>query len=295
MMLPPGHGDSCLEVGQRFVISIYGTERVFTAEGENVHIRTYTGGSFQIWECVQNNKNHFGFTNVGAGKYLGRNFKHNAACFQTRLGVWERITFTRLSVGGYRLFLNVDGDLVAAQLESNSDGTYMKGVSSSNTIIGLHQLEDSVFRRFEWVISGRLARSSAPHYESHDENQNMDTVAVDFLTRHGITNVINVNSSPLSWTEFSSLLSNGITYTHISIDDFHAPTLSDFDSLNSSFTDSGTTLVCGGFGHGRTGTVISALQLYSGRRLCRSDFKANYVQTEEQFDALDKLKDKLEG
>jgi protein-tyrosine phosphatase len=171
----------------------------------------------------------------------------------------------------------------------------MKGVSSSNTIIGLHRLEGLVFKRFEWVIPGRLARSSAPHYESHDEDQNMDTVAVDFLTRHGITNVINLNSCPLSWTEFSALLSNGITYTHISIEDFHAPTLSDFDSLNSSFTDSGTTLVCGGFGHGRIGTVISALQLYSGRRLCRSDFKANYVQTEEQFDALDKLKDKLEG
>ncbi|KAF8542025.1 hypothetical protein BDD12DRAFT_790065 [Trichophaea hybrida] len=292
-MLPPGHGDSSLEIGERFVISIYGSEKVLTAESICLSIRLYTGDPTQIWKCMQCNDNHVGFLNVGTRKYLGRN-SDNGTCFSEGLGSWERLTFTNLGTGGYRLFFNVEGSLRAARLGPDSDGTYLKCVKNSNTIIGLHRIENPVFSRFKWVIPGRLARSSTPHYEFNDEDQNMNTEAVEFLSRHGITNVINLNTCPLSWTELAALYSKGITYTHIAIQDFQAPTLEEFDTINSNFTAAGTTLVCGGFGHGRVGTAISALQLYSGRRLRRTDFKENYVQTEAQFNELDQLKHKLE-
>ncbi|KAF8244376.1 hypothetical protein K440DRAFT_646967 [Wilcoxina mikolae CBS 423.85] len=244
-MYAPGNGNSCLEVGQRFVISIYGTQNVLTAEGDEPHAG-----------------NHFGFVNIGTGKCLGRKSGGIISCVVEHLQGWESLIFTRLCAGGYRLFSSLEGD--------------------------------PVFRCFKWVIPGRLARSSSPHYESHDEDQNMDIVAVQFLARQGITNIINLNTSPMSWKELTLLFSKGITYTHVAIQDFRSPTLTDFDTINSSSSTAGCTLLCGGFGHGRVGTAISALQLYTGRRLRRTDFKANYVQTEAQFDALDRLKDKLE-
>jgi len=293
-MRPPGHGDSCLEADQRFTISIYGTENVFTAEGDNLRIRPYTGDPTQIWKCVKDADNHFGFINIGTGKYLGRWSGGDMMCTALHLKALEYLTFTRLSSGGYTLFVSVDESLLAVQLEPDSNGTSLKAVKDSNTIIGLHQLEEPVFRRFEWVIPGRLARSSAPHYVSHDEDQNMNSAAISFLVSHGITNVISLNSYPLSLMELGLLLTNRISYTHVCVQDYHAPTLTDFDTISRSFTSSGTTLVCCGFGHGRTGTAISALQLFTGHRLRHTDFKVNYVQTELQFDALDTLKDSLE-
>jgi protein-tyrosine phosphatase len=243
---------------------------------------------------VQDTDKHFGFANVGTEKYLGWLSGGTISCGRPHLKGWERITFIHLGAGGYKMLFCIDDSHMTIQLQPDRDGTYVKAVKDNHTILGLHRLEDPVFRRFKWVIPGRLARSSTPHFDSNDEDQNMNTEAVEFLSRHGITNVINLNTCPLSWTELAALYSKGITYTHIAIQDFQAPTLEEFDTINSNFTAALTTLVCGGFGHGRVGTAISALQLYTGRRLRRTDFKGNYVQTEVQFNELDQLKHKLE-
>jgi hypothetical protein len=206
----------------------------------------------------------------------------------------EYLTFIKLSSGGYKLSISVDARLLQVQLKPDSDAMQLVRVGASSLTIGLHQLDEPVFSRFEWVIHDRFARSSAPHYVTSDEDQTMDMEAVNFLVRYSITNIISLNTQPLSKRELLLLSCHEITYTHIAVADYHSPTPDEFDAINSSFKNSDTTLVYSGYGHGRTGTAVSALQLYSGRRLCHADFKANFVATEAQFDALKDLKEKLE-
>jgi hypothetical protein len=155
-------------------------------------------------------------------------------------------------------------------------------------------MEDDVFRRFRWVIPGRLARSSAPYYNGRDEDQNMDQVAVDFLISRGINNIISLNSRPLSKAELDLLKIHGITYTHEAVEDFGTPTLAQLQTVNSNFASDRTTLVYCGYGQGRTGTAITALQLYTGRPLVENDFRAIGVETPGQIQALNELKDSLE-
>jgi protein tyrosine phosphatase len=167
-------------------------------------------------------------------------------------------------------------------------------VGESTGMIGLHQHETAVFRRFRWVIPGRLARSSAPHYNGHDEDQNMDQEAVDFLVGQEITNVISFNGYPLSREEIDRLKSRGISYHHIALPDYTAPTLAQLETLRSCYTAGGPTLIYCGFGQGRTGTAISALQLYDGRSMVETDYKDNGVETPDQIKVLNDLKNKLE-
>ena len=153
------------------------------------------------------------------------------------------------------------------------------------------QVDESVWKRFKWVIPGQLARSSSPNYMSTDADQRMTPEAVSFLHANGITNIISLNKYPLSKKE-QDLLSPLITYTHIPVPDFTAPTLDQLQLANSRFI--GTTLVYCGYGHGRTGTIISALQLYSGHALTLNDYRANHVETNTQMDVLNQLKWSLE-
>jgi len=51
---------------------------------------------------------------------------------------------------------------------------------------GLHKLKNKVFRRFEWVIPGRLARSSAPYYDGEDSDEAINETSVEFLNNHKI-------------------------------------------------------------------------------------------------------------
>jgi hypothetical protein len=170
----------------------------------------------------------------------------------------------------------------------------MMAMAQKADMLDLYSQKTAVFRSFRWVITGRLARSSAPHYSGRDEDQNMDQEAVDFLVSEGITNIISFNAHPLSQEEMDRLNAQRITYHHICLPDFAAPTLNQLEMLQSYYTAGGPTLIYCGFGQGRTGTAISALQLYDGRRLVDIDYKANGVETSEQIKALDDLKDMLE-
>jgi len=283
-----------------YIISIYGTEKAFTVDGDWLRVNKYTGANTQLWKCVKDDHNRFSFINVATGKYLGRDVYQNLRCSASSQGTWECITLRARPGGGYCLSADIDGRICPTLLASDSKGEYMRVVAESDTIIGLHQTEPEIFRRFLWVVNGPgerpLARSSAPNYNDdigEDNTQSMDDAAVQFLVARGITNVISMNRVPLSDKEKKRLSDHGISYTHLPVPDFQPPSLSQLLDAQNSYTSHSSTLVYCGYGHGRTGTVISALQLYRGQDRTRGDYKANEVETEDQMKVLDKLREDL--
>ncbi|KAI2631089.1 hypothetical protein GGS21DRAFT_163170 [Xylaria nigripes] len=289
-----GHGDDCLQVDQEFVISLYGTDLVFTAEGEDLRVRNYRNGREQVWKCVRDEKNRYAFVNQATGRFLGRDKWINLGVSAPRHDDWECLTFTKLSTGGYELTVPV-GDRELAQLrpvkcESDHGGPFMKVVGESTQVIGLHQYTPSPFQNFRWVIPGRLARSAAPHYRSDDLDQNMDGEAIECLVRQRITNVISLNTGCLPQEAVEQLRHRGISYDHIPVPDFHAPTLDQLHLLHDIYRGQHTTLIFCGFGHGRTGTAVSALQLFTHHSLSDADFRLNYVETPDQIRVLRNLR-----
>ncbi|KAB8226793.1 protein-tyrosine phosphatase family protein [Aspergillus alliaceus] len=151
------------------------------------------------------------------------------------------------------------------------------------------------FDRFEWVKDNRLARSNAPYYQSKDSDQRIDNKAVNFLKQKGIQTIISLNSRSLSSAEKKLLEQNKITYHHVPVEDYQAPTLDDLAAIWAYYQNGGCTVVWCGYGWGRTGTAISAIQLYSGESLNHDDYKANHVETDPQIKVLDELKQKIKN
>lgn len=292
-MYPPGTGNDRLAIGNIYVISIYGTSKVFAADGNDLRVKEYTADNNQLWKCIDDARNRFAFTNVGTGKYLGRDIHQHLACYATLQGDWECITLTALPEGGYRLSADINGRIFPTLLTSDSGGDYMRVVAESNTIVGLHQHGSQIFKRFEWVVNERLARSSSPNYDGYDKSQHMDDAAVQFLLLHKISNVISMNQYRLSPAEERRLTDKGISYKHLGVQDYRAPTLYDLEQAQHSFTSHSITLVHCGYGHGRTGTVITALQMYWGQDRTHGDYRANHVETPEQMAVLDQLRKNL--
>lgn len=156
-------------------------------------------------------------------------------------------------------------------------------------------------RRFEWVTDhlqngDRLARSSAPNYDKHDSDHRLTPEAIEFLKKQGITHVISLNHEAHAEHIKTALANGGIAYTPLPVPDFGPPTLQDFKKGWEAFVKHRTgTLVWCGYGHGRTGTMISALQTYaekekpSPQALTRDDYSKNHVETEPQKQVLQEL------
>ncbi|RPA94553.1 hypothetical protein L873DRAFT_1746802 [Choiromyces venosus 120613-1] len=294
-MFAPGRGNDNLNVGQKYVISLYGTNEVFTAEGGYIRLRGYTKDSKnQIWICTQNQNNQIGMRNEASRLFLGQQqrslFFYSAVVQKS----WENLYFTRLSLGGYKLVINCGNDrLQAVQREDASKPDLQIGWPGDQ--VGLHQLGESVVRRFEWVVPKRLARSSAPYYDSEDSDQSMNETSIDFLMGHGINRIISLNEIPLSSREKQKLKAAGISYTHVKVPDFAAPTQSQFDEIHDAYAKGGVTLIYCGYGDGRTGMAISALQIFQGRKLSHQDYRDHGVQSPSQLMALDALSIRIHG
>lgn len=299
-MFPSEDGNACLDIGGRFVISVFGTENVFTADrdGPELRIQAYGEQPNQIWRCVRDHQNRYGFINERTGLYLGRTGDARLACMASEHLSWEYLTFNRLSTGGYELSVNVEGELGATVASQDAGGTYMRLAEANDlpTAVGLHRLTFPPFRRLQWVIPGRLARSSAPYYDSRDSDQKVDEAAISFLAGHGIEFLISLNSVPLSASDVEWLACEGIDYKHVPVQDFHAPTPAQLQQVCAVFDKANrATLVFSGYGQGRAGTAISAVQIHLGRELSESDMRGNLVKTQEQMEALGIAYEKPEG
>ena len=111
--------------------------------------------------------------------------------------LWEYLTFTKLSTGGYELTVPLNDDkLSKVEYAPDSGGPYIRLSTESTQVIGLHLCNPNPFKNFRWVIPGSLARSSAPHYVSDDNDENMDEEAVGYLVKQNITSIISFTAAP---------------------------------------------------------------------------------------------------
>ncbi|KAH7122840.1 hypothetical protein B0J11DRAFT_420606, partial [Dendryphion nanum] len=130
------------------------------------------------------------------------------------------------------------------------------------------------FQSFDWVKKhiangDKVARSSSPHYDGKKDNsQYLNADSIKFLHDQGIKHVISLNSSKdgkySGKQGIEALLKDAnIVYTHLPVQDFQAPKEKQLETGYVNFCKHrNSTLVWCGFGHGRTGTMISALQIY---------------------------------
>ena len=65
----------------------------------------------------------------------------------------------------------------------DSDSPHLK-VGEVTFQFSLPNIKNSVFRRFEWVIPSRLARSSAPYYDREDADESINETSIEFLNSH---------------------------------------------------------------------------------------------------------------
>ncbi|PHH81605.1 hypothetical protein CDD82_355 [Ophiocordyceps australis] len=179
----------------------------------------------------------------------------------------------------------------------------------SYTLNMARRLEGTGFQRFEWVTGDflragdKLARASAPHYDCKDSNQELTYESVSFLRRNGITNVISLNEFADSPAMKKILKVNKIKYTPIPTADYKAPSLEELQKGYKSFNQAtnGATMVWCGYGHGRTGIMISAIEMFreaekmQPTRFSHSYLKrTNHIETKGQVRLLDKLQDMLQ-
>ncbi|KAH9935269.1 MAC/Perforin domain-containing protein [Amylocystis lapponica] len=149
----------------------------------------------------------------------------------------------------------------------------------------------------DFLPSGKhLYRSSAPHYPGDDEIQHVDDSDLKFLQSKGITGIISFNSKPYDSASQALMKTYKIDYLHRPVGDFKPPTQADFAAANTFFLARTTTMLHCGAGYGRTGTGVTALQLYAtrGKNPPQGDWKTvNDVEEDCQVAQLVVLRDSL--
>lgn len=158
----------------------------------------------------------------------------------------------------------------------------------------------NIWKRFEQVkeyipTSRRLYRSSAPYYF----DQKITPDAIKFLEDNNITVIISFNDYSYTADEITLLKDAGITYHHFGVRDFHAATLEQlrdaYAVIDSDNLDIGTgILVHCGYGHGRTGTGITGIQLQytEGANPPEADWDmVNHVERDAQMAVLRQVRD----
>ena len=136
----------------------------------------------------------------------------------------------------------------------------------------------------KYLLPGhRLFRSSAPGYAGGDKSQRLTQTAVDWLTNNHINSIISFNEFSYTQAEMDLLDKAHIAYRHYSTIDWNSPSIQNLKAA-ATFHDElkdAVTLVHCGFGHGRTGTGISAIQLYAenGKRPTEEEWlEDNHVE-----------------
>lgn len=138
----------------------------------------------------------------------------------------------------------------------------------------------------KYLLPGhRLFRSSCPGYKQAegDKSQRLTQAAVDWLTNNHINSIISFNSFSYTQSEKDLLAQAHIQYHHYSTPDFNSPSIQNLKAATDFHEklQGAVTLVHCGYGHGRTGTGISAIQLYAedGKRPTEREWiQDNYVE-----------------
>ncbi|PFH57964.1 hypothetical protein XA68_14343 [Ophiocordyceps unilateralis] len=173
--------------------------------------------------------------------------------------------------------------------------------SSMKNCDGQRVLEGHGISRFSWITDNlspgdKLARSSAPHFFCNDNSHAINDESIGFLREKGIRHVISLNSEAGREDIVKALKDNDIQYTQLPTSDWEPLSLDALVQGVESFIvrPRSPTLIWCGFGHGRTGTLITAIQMFRlreqsfpARQLDQKDYGKNNVETQEQRDLLD--------
>ncbi|KAH9071124.1 hypothetical protein EDB83DRAFT_2366655 [Lactarius deliciosus] len=111
----------------------------------------------------------------------------------------------------------------------------------------------------------KLFRSSCPNYDGRDSSQNLNQAAVDILVQRKINRIVSFNEVAYKPEEMDRLSKANIIYRHLPVGDFKAATIDQL-KLAIAFVREGSpanTLIHCGFGWGRTGTGVSAVQMFA--------------------------------
>jgi protein-tyrosine phosphatase len=124
--------------------------------------------------------------------------------------------------------------------------------------------------------------------------------AVAFLTLTGIDTIVSFNQVPYTSEEQARVHKAGIFYRHLPVEDFQPPSYEQLRSAVQLFNDrlKSLTLVHCGFGYGRTGTGITALQLFAtwGSDPPEADWEElNHVETDDQKKVLRRIRSHYQG
>ena len=295
-MFPAGRGNDPLNAGDIYRISLLGTNKMLGAIGEKLCLQEYQKRYWhQMWICEMNSDRRIGMRNRHTKRFLGRREGHAVGCISPHSGPSEWLTFTRLSLGGYSLEVSLEGNNKLRPIQRADSNSPDLKVGEVRTQFGLHKIKNPVFRRFEWVIPGRLARSSAPYYNGEDADESINETSIEFLNNYGIKNIISLNSVELSPRQRGWLRAAEISYSHIMAVECTAVTQEQFDQIWNAYDSdkAGATLVYCGYGDGRTGMAISAIQLFQRRALDDNDYRENGVHCPSQIVALKGLSDRI--
>ncbi|KAJ7638091.1 protein-tyrosine phosphatase-like protein [Mycena rosella] len=303
---PAGSGhDRVVEAGKYF-ISLLGQNRVATVLGDDVYFRVFTNAASQIWTCIRDGNHHFNFLNGASGRQLTRNTEGNiSAKVPGALGSSPtRFHPFPHAQGGVSLVHILEDVLQVVEIAEDPTGVFMRVGLGRAAQFGFHLLEEAVpaLHRFDWVITDVLARSSAPNYNGKDSDQRMDVRAIEQLVKLGVKSIISLNEHVLLEDEIEGLTRKGITYFHSPIVDFSVPTVDQMQDICREFVRNRdqnpprSSLVYCGYGHGRTGTVITGIQMLLGRRFPnRAAYRDNHVETGAQMDFLDAFQKSMPG
>ncbi|KAG0633902.1 hypothetical protein HOY80DRAFT_1102237 [Tuber brumale] len=283
-MFPPGRRNDSLDAGETYLISLFGTNEMLTAVGEESCLREYQEDHWdQMWICKMTSDYRIGMRNRHTGNFLG-----------CSMGVW--LIFMRLSQGGYSLKVNPGNNISTRRPLQYVGGInpHLK-VGEVCTQFGLHKLKNSVLRQFECVIPGCLVRSSTPYHDGEDSDQSINETSIEFLKNHEIKNIISLNSIELSPQERGRPCAAKISYSHIMAVECTAVMQGQFDQIWDAYDKAGVTIVYCGYGDGRTGMAISAIQLFQGQALDDNDYRGNGVQYSSQLAVLNELSKRIHG
>lgn len=118
------------------------------------------------------------------------------------------------------------------------------------------------FTNFQWVVPGKVARSSQPGYNNaSDTVQSFSMVQIMFLKTKGIRCIISANELGITPQSQRLLDSAHIAYHHFSVVDRQPPTAYHLqnasDRIDQTLASGGGVLVYCGYGQGRTGTFVA--------------------------------------
>ena len=154
-------------------------------------------------------------------------------------------------------------------------------------------------------VGQKLYRSSAPSYKKvpngdNDSSQNLTPKAIKFLADAKIDSIISFNKYTYRPDQIAELKEAKIEYLHLPVEDFHAPTVQQLKDANALFVGKKATLVHCGFGHGRTGTGVTGLQICTANGQTLDPYackwwgnRGNHVEKRRQMSVLAELRNGL--